>query len=177
MRERKKATLIPFSPVRGKEIFPRRIWTQHYLAPSHWCVLRSLVQNQRHFTATDCVHRLNANCVYPHSWNRTRKLPHTLLSSRSTHRSVVRCFWHFSWKTPSAAVTDTIRPPKVFVAPCCALTCSTLRIALKPIKDWDQWQAYFLSNSRRDWLWSRSITLGMPSSVAGVCSMDNLHTQ
>lgn len=54
-REGEKATLIPFSPVRGKEIFPRRIWTQHYLAPSHWCVLRSLVQNQRHFTATDCV--------------------------------------------------------------------------------------------------------------------------
>lgn len=111
------------------------------------------------------VHRLN--CAYPHPWNCTRKLPHTLLSSRSTHRSLVRCFWHFSWKTPNPAVTDSICPPKVFVSPCCALTCSTLRIGPKPIKDRDQWQAYFLSNNRCDWPWSRSITLSFAVFVSG----------
>lgn len=160
-------SIFPKTSVRSWEIFPRRIWTPHYPAPSHWCVLRSLIQNQRHFTATNCVHRLNANCVDPHPWKRTGKIPQTPPSSQSTHRSVVRCFWHFSWKTPSAAVTNTIHPPKVFVAPCCALTCPTLRRALKPIKDKGQWQAYFLSNKRRDCPRSRSIALGIAVIVSG----------
>lgn len=111
------------------------------------------------------VHWLNVNCLYPHPWNRSRKLPDTLLSSRSTHRSVVRCFWQFSWKTPNAAVTNRIRPPKVFVALCCAVTCSTLQIGSEPIKNREQWQAYFLSNKRRDWPWFCSITLGIAATV------------
>lgn len=63
--EIKKKLCFHFSrtSVRGREIFPRRAWTQHYLAPSHWCVLRSLIQNQRRFTATNCPPERRELCL------------------------------------------------------------------------------------------------------------------
>lgn len=106
------------------------------------------------------------------------RLPHNPLRPRGTHRAVVRCFWHFCWKTPSAAVTDTIRPPQVSVAPCCALTWSTPRTGSGPIRGTERWQAPSASNHTVDGRWSRSITRSSTAIVVGrVLQTDNLRTQ